>query len=192
MRTRPPLPLPYSLTLILLLAVLLLPASQASGQTRQLDLTDGTLTVTVTYDSVLETDELYTMDIMVDWNGTTQEHVLHFELAGKAYKRTLKTTHTSFAQPISKNTFEKDRLNSPLTVTLKQGDTTVATAEGVVDINYQQADDMIYLYLGYTLVWLGVFGYIVFLHLQQNRLEGITQKLKVKEGDSKPRSEDDE
>lgn len=192
MRSQPPNRMLSSLTLVLLLAVLLLPASQASGQSRQLKLSDGTLTVTVTYDSVLETDELYTMAIEVDWNGTTQDHVLYFELAGKRYQRTLKSTHSSYAQPISKNTFDKDQLNSNLTVTLKQGDTTVASVEGVVDINFQQADDMIYLYLGYTLVWLGVFGYILFLHFQQNRLEGITQKLKIKDGESEVRNNDDQ
>ena len=192
MRSQPPNRMLSSLTLVLLLAVLLLPASQASGQSRQLKLSDGTLTVTVTYDSVLETDELYAMAIEVDWNGTTQDHVLYFELAGKRYQRTLKSTHSSYAQPISKNTFDKDQLNSNLTVTLKQGDTTVASVEGVVDINFQQADDMIYLYLGYTLVWLGVFGYILFLHFQQNRLEGITQKLKIKDGESEVRNNDDQ
>lgn len=192
MMTKPPTSLLYSLGLILLLAGLLLPLTQASGQSNQLDLTDGTLLVTVTYDSVLETDELYAMAIEVDWNGTTQDHVLIFELAGKTYQRTLQTTHSSFAQPISKNTFDQDRLNSPLKVTLKQGDTTVATALGVVDINFQQADDLVYLYLAYTLVWLGVFGYILFLHLQQTRLESITQKLKFEDDRAETRPDDDQ
>ena len=38
--------------------------------------------------------------------------------------------------------------------------------------------DLIYLYIAYTIIWLGLFLYIIRLHLNQRRLEKELKMLK--------------
>ena len=133
--------------------------------------------MTVTLADVLETDERYLFDIVVDWQGSTGDYRLTIELAEKTFTKKLEANVAAYAQSISQNTYDEDALNSVVTFTLEKSGTPVETVTGTIDINYQQSSDLTYLYLAYTLLWGGLFAYIFYLHQQQQGLVNLVKGL---------------
>lgn len=181
------------LTLASLLLVGLLPTiAQGAGETQRTTMEAGGVKVELTYDTILNTDQRFTFSIKVTWNGTSSDLELRIELNGQEYLKSLKHSETSFAQVIPQNTFETDALNSEVTFTLLKGSVQQDQATGTVDINYEQADDLIYLYLGYSSIWAGVFVYVLYLHHQGMKLEGLRQRLNMSGKDEIETNDDDE
>ena len=185
-------------TIILILFVLSLliplPAPPASAsmpvQKVQLD-DDGNMEVVIGFGHVLDTDGRFVFDIEVNWNGSGK-YTLEIELDGKRYTRNMDESETLYALVISQNTFDDERLNSPVTFKLKKGTDVVDTCQATIDINYRQGGDLNFLYLGYTLLWGGLFVYLVFLHQGQERLTKMVEDLNTVRREDRGPSDNDE
>ncbi len=148
---------------VLTLALLLMPSAAAETVT----LTDGDASVSVSYDPVFRAGEAWFIDLEVE-NGDGYTVEAEFSGAEPRSKALPADGETSFSFPGA--TFHGEAFNVPLELRLVHGGNTVASTTVEVDVSVPPAEDLLWLWGGMTVFWLGIAGYAGWLHQRQAEL----------------------
>jgi|TARA_B100000959_G_scaffold72355_1_gene76756 CcmD family protein len=147
----------------LLLALLLLPTTTAEEVT----LTDGNASVTVGYDPVFHAGETWFIDLEVTGG---DGYAVKAEFAnGESRSKALPTDGSvSFSFPGA--TFHDEAFNVPLELQLVHDGSVVDNMTVLIDVSVPPPSDLLWLWGGMTVLWLGIAGYAVWLHRRQAEL----------------------
>ena len=146
-----------------LLALLLLPSAAAETVT----LIDGDASVTVSYDPVFRTGEAWFIDLVVE-NGDGYTVEAEFSGAEPRSKALPADGETSFSFPGA--TFHGEAFNVPLELRLLRDGSVVANTTVEIDVSVPPAEDLLWLWGGMTVFWLGIAAYAGWLHRRQAEL----------------------
>ncbi|MEC9336721.1 MAG: hypothetical protein VYC68_04385, partial [Candidatus Thermoplasmatota archaeon] len=136
----------------LLLALLLLPTTTAEDVT----LTDGSASVTVSYDPVFRAGEAWFIDLEVT-NGDGYAVEAEFANAELRSKALPADGSVSFSFPGA--TFHGEEFNVPLALQLVHNGSVVDNMTVSIDISVPPPSDLLWLWGGMTVLWLGIAGY---------------------------------
>jgi CcmD family protein len=147
----------------LLLALLLLPTTTAEEVT----LTDGNASVTVGYDPVFHAGETWLIDLEVK-GGDGYAVKEEFANGGSRSKALPTDGSVSFSFPGA--TFHDEAFNVPLELQLVHDGSVVDNMTVLIDVSVPPPSDLLWLWGGMTVLWLGIAGYAVWLHRRQAEL----------------------
>lgn len=147
----------------LLIVLLIMPTTAAETVT----LTDGDANVTVSYDPVFRTGEVWFIDLVVE-NGDGYTAEAEFAGAEPRSKALPAAGEASFSFPGA--TFHGEAFNVPLELRLLRDGSTVANTTVEIDVSVPPAEDLLWLWGGMTVFWLGIAGYAGWLHRRQAEL----------------------
>ena len=146
-----------------LLALLLLPSAAAETVT----LIDGDASVAVSYDPVFRTGEAWFIDLEVE-NGDGYTVEAEFSGAEPRSKALPAAGGASFSFPGA--TFHGEAFNVPLELRLLRDGSVVANTTVEIDVSVPPAEDLLWLWGGMTVFWLGIAAYAGWLHRRQTAL----------------------
>ena len=149
--------------LVLALALLLLPSAAAETVT----LTNGDASVSVSYNPVFRTGEAWFIDLEVE-NGDGYTVEAEFSGAELRSKALPVAGGASFSFPGA--TFHSEAFNVPLELRLLRDGNVVANMTVEIDVSVPPAEDLLWLWGGMTVFWLGIAGYAGWLHRRQAEL----------------------
>ncbi|MAH16998.1 MAG: hypothetical protein CL960_00650 [Euryarchaeota archaeon] len=147
----------------LLVALLIMPSAAAETVT----LTDGDASVAVSYDPVFRTGEAWFIDLVVE-NGDGYTVEAEFAGAEPRSKALPAAGEASFSFPGA--TFHGEAFNVPLELRLLRDGSTVASTTVEIDVSVPPAEDLLWLWGGMTVFWLGIAAYAGWLHRRQAEL----------------------
>ncbi len=153
-----------ALVLALTAAVLLLLPTAAA---ERVTLRDGDTALTVDYDLVFETDEIYYLDFTVA-NGSGYR--VEVELPDTAPRHRDLPGNGTASLSFPGATYREARYNQPLEVRLLRDGEVRANATVEFNVHVPPAGDLAHLWGAMTLLWAGVAGYVAWLHILQRRL----------------------
>ena len=146
-----------------LLALLLLPSAAAETVT----LIDGDVSVAVSYDPIFRTGEAWFIDLVVE-NGDGYTVEAEFSGAELRSKALPVAGGASFSFPGA--TFHSEAFNVPLELRLLRDGSIVTNTTVEIDVSVPPAEDLLWLWGGMTVFWLGIAGYAGWLHRRQAEL----------------------
>ena len=146
-----------------LLALLRLPSAAAETVT----LIDEDASVAVSYDPVFRTGEAWFIDLVVE-NGDGYMVEAAFSGAAPRSKALPANGETSFSFPGA--TFHGEAFNVPLELRLLRDGSVVANTTVEIDVSVPPAEDLLWLWGGMTVFWLGIAAYAGWLHRRQAEL----------------------
>mgnify|MGYP000055258393 FL=1 len=150
----------------LLLALLLLPTTTAEEVT----LTDGYASVTVDYDPVFHAGEAWFIDPEITGGNASGGYAVEAEFAGTEPRSKALPIDGSVSFSFPGATFHGEAFNVPLELQLVRDGSVVDNITVLIDVSVPPPSDLLWLWGGMTVLWLGIAGYAVWLHRRQAEL----------------------
>ena len=146
-----------------LLLTLLLPTAIAEDVT----LTDGSASVTVSYDPVFRAGEAWFIDLEVTGG---DGYTVEAEFAGVEPRSKVLPADGSVSFSFPGATFHGEAFNVLLELQLVHDGSVVDNMTVLIDVSVPPPSDLLWLWGGMTVLWLGIAGYAVWLHRRQAEL----------------------